>query len=306
MGQASPQRILVSGASGLVGTELCSQLENAGHSVIRLVRREARGPAESSWSPTTGSIDMSVVDSVDAVINLSGASTGRLPWTRNYKNLILSSRLETTGTLAAAIASAANPPSSFLSASAVGYYGNRPGEVLDEDSSQGDGFLSDVVAEWETAAAPAALASRVVTFRTGLVVGRGGAFTPLGLATRFGLGARVGTGTQYWPWVSIVDEARALVHLMSSRLDGVVNLVGPTPATSLEVTRALATALGRWHVFAIPEPLIRVGMGEPGQELLLADQNVEPKRLLTDGFEFTHTTVTSAMEAVFGTTKTAA
>ncbi|MGV8970592.1 MAG: TIGR01777 family oxidoreductase [Microbacteriaceae bacterium] len=306
MAAQASRRILVSGASGLVGTELCAQLQAAGHTVVKLVRRESRTATESSWSPSTGGIDMAVVDSVDAVINLSGASTGRLPWTTAYKKLILSSRLETTGTLAAAIARAEKPPTSFLSASAVGFYGSRPGETLDEDSAQGEGFLAEVVADWEAAASPASAASRVVTFRTGLVVGRGGAFTPLGLATRWGLGARVGSGAQFWPWVSIVDEAAAIGHLVSSKLTGVVNIVGPTPATSVEVTRALASAMHRWHAFAIPETIIRVGMREPGRELLLADQKVVPQRLLADGFEFSHPTVTSAMEAIWGSTRTAA
>jgi NAD dependent epimerase/dehydratase family enzyme len=140
-------------------------------------------------------------------------------------------------------------------------------------------------------------------FRTGLVVGKGGAFTPLGLATRFGLGARVGSGAQFWPWVAIFDEAAAIGHLLTSKLDGVVNLVGPTPATSVEVTRALAEAMHRWHAFVIPEAVIRLGMGEAGRELLLADQKVVPKRLLSDGFEFRYPTITSAINAVWGSEK---
>jgi uncharacterized protein (TIGR01777 family) len=306
MARAASGRILVSGASGLIGTELCARLDAAGYSVIRLVRRESRGPAESSWSPAEGTIDMDIINSVDAVINLSGASTGRLPWTSGYKRVILDSRLDTTGTLASAIARADTPPATFLSASAVGIYGSRPGEFLDETSTQGEGFLAGVTEQWEAAAQPAAGVSRVVTFRTGLVVGRGGAFTPLGLATRFGLGARVGSGAQFWPWVSIVDEAAAIQHLLTSKLSGPVNLVGPTPATSLEVTRSLATAMHRWHAFVIPEALIKLGLGEAGRELLLADQKVVPSQLLNDGFEFTHSTVDEAMSAIWGSEKSAA
>jgi len=306
MAKASGSRILISGASGLIGTELCAQLEADGHSVITLVRREARGPAESSWSPADGTIDMDVINSVDAVINLSGASTGRLPWTSGYKRVILSSRLDTTGTLAAAIARADTPPKTFLSASAVGIYGSRPGEFLDETSTQGSGFLASVTEQWEAAAQPAAAVARVVTFRTGLVVGRGGAFTPLGLATKFGLGARVGSGKQFWPWVSIVDEAAAIKHLLTSKLTGPVNIVGPTPATSREVTKSLATAMHRWHAFIIPESLITVGLGEAGRDLLLADQKVVPSALEKDGFEFTHRTVEDAMNEIWGSDSSAA
>lgn len=300
MAELQNSRVLISGARGLVGTELTKQLEEAGHTVLRLVRRPARSANESEWDPSHGTIDSAVIDSVDAVINLSGASTGRLPWTGSYKKEILSSRITTTGTLAAAIARSATPPATFLSASAVGFYGNRPGETLTEDEAKGTGFLSDVVAEWENAAQPAAATSRVVTFRTGLVVGRGGAFTPLGLATRFGLAARVGSGAQVWPWVSLFDEAAAIRHVLSSELAGVVNVAGPMPATSLDVTTTLAAAMHRWHVLAIPEWVIRAGLGEPGRELLLPDQRVVPARLLADGFVFTHPTIGSAISAVWG------
>ncbi len=293
-------RILISGASGLVGTQLTRQLEGAGHTVISLVRRPPRAANESPWDPARGIIDNAIVDTVDAVINLSGASTGRLPWTKSYKKEILTSRLTTTGTLAAAIARSSTSPATFLSASAVGYYGTRPGEALGEDAAQGTGFLSGVVAEWENAAQPAATASRVVTFRTGLVVGRGGAFTPLGLATSFGLAARVGSGTQIWPWISLFDEAAAIAHLLTSPLSGVVNIAGPTPATSLEVTKTLAAAMHRWHILAIPEWAIRAGLGEAGRELLLPDQRVVPERLIADGFVFAHPTIGSAISAVWG------
>ncbi len=300
--QSSPSgsRILVSGASGLVGTELTRHLEGAGHTVVRLVRRSARSANESEWDPTAGTIDRSVIDTVDAVINLSGASTGRLPWTNAYKREILSSRIGTTETLAHAIASSAAPPATFLSASAVGFYGSRPGEELTEDASHGAGFLSGVVAEWEDAAQAATVNSRVVTFRTGLVVGRGGAFTPLGVATKLGLAARMGSGLQFWPWVSLHDEAAAISHLLTSSLRGVVNIAGPTPATSLEVTKTLATAMRRWHILAIPEWAIRAGLGEAGRELLLPDQRVIPARLLADGFRFTHPTIGSAISASWG------
>jgi len=293
------KRILVSGASGLIGTELTRQLEADGHTVLRLVRREPQALNEYQWFPEDHTIDATLPDSTDAVVNLSGASTGRLPWTPGYKREILRSRVDATRTLAEAMAVASTPPAVYLSASAVGYYGDRPGVALDETAEKGDGFLSDVVDAWEQAARLAPPSTRVVTFRTGLVVGDGGAFTPLGLATRFGLAARIGSGRQYWPWISLYDEAAAIRHLLTSKLSGVVNLAGPTPATSLDVTRSLATAMHRWHALAIPTAVIETALGEPGRELLLADQRVVPAALLDDGFTFRHSTVGEAIAATW-------
>jgi uncharacterized protein (TIGR01777 family) len=292
-------RILIAGGSGLIGSELRTQLEADGHELLRLVRRERRASDEYRWYPTAGVIDPGLVASADAVINLSGASTGRLPWTPGYKREILRSRVDATRTLAEAINSSATPPATFLSGSAVGYYGDRPGEELTETASKGSGFLSDVVDAWEQASHLAAHATRVVTVRTGLVVGEGGAFTPLGLLTRFGLGATLGTGAQYWPWISLYDEAAAIRHLLTSPLSGPVNLAGPTPASAKVVTSTLADAMHRPHLFTIPEPVIQLALREPGRELLLPSQKVLARKLEEDGFAFRHTTVESAISAVW-------
>jgi uncharacterized protein (TIGR01777 family) len=294
------QRVLISGAGGLIGSAVREQLEADGHEVLQLVRRERRSSSEYRWHPDVGVVDVGLVGSVDAIINLSGASTGRLPWTPDYKREILRSRVDTTRTLAEAINSSATPPATFLSASAVGYYGDRPGEDLFEDSTKGNGFLSDVVDVWEQSARLAERHTRVVTLRTGLVVGHGGAFTPLGLLTRLGLGARLGTGAQYWPWISLHDEAAAIRHLVTSTLSGAVNLAGPTPASAEVVTTTLAKAMNRWHPFTIPEPLIQLALRGPGRELLLASQKVIPARLVEDGFTFRHETVGEAIDAVWG------
>ena len=288
--------IVVAGASGYVGTELLHHLGAAGHTVVRLVRRDAHGPSESCWSPSSGLVDQRVIDSADAVVNLSGASLARLPWTPRYRREMLASRLTTTSTLASAIARSPAPPAVFLSGSAVGFYGNRPGEDLDEASGAGQGVLPDLVAQWEDAAAAP---TRVVKLRTGIVVGHGGAFTPLELLTRWGLGARLGDGRAYWPWISLHDEAAAIVHLLTSKLDGAVNLVGPRPATSDAITRQLATAMRRPRIWPIPRWLIELALGDAGRELVLSDQRVLPARLLEDGFTYRDETVDSAIRAAW-------
>ena len=287
-------RVLVAGASGFIGRELTRQLESGGHTVLKLGRSAPRNENEFLWLPSTLTVDPRALEGADAVVNLAGASTGRIPWTRNYKREILYSRVQGTQTLAEAMGRAKNPPSVFLNGSAVGYYGDRPGELLTEASSKGDDFLSDVVDAWEKAARLAPEGTRVVTFRTGLVVGNGGAFTPLIPLTRLGLATRFGTGLQNWPWVSLHDEAAAIVHMLTSSLEGVVTVAGPTPATSGEITDALAEALGRWHPWAVPEAAVDL-LGDAGRALLLSSQNVAPERLLADGFTFRYETARSAI-----------
>lgn len=300
MAAATPatRTVLVAGASGFIGTELCRQLADGGHTVLRLVRRPARSDDEFTWSPRDRSVDAAAIARADAVVNLAGATTGRLPWTAGYKREILDSRVDGTATLADAIARSDSPPAVFVSGSAVGIYGDRPSEVLDESSPRGRGFLADVVEAWELAARLTPSTTRLVLARTGVVVGRGGAFTPLVPLTRLGLGSRFGRGTQNWPWISLHDEAAALRHLIDSSLDGVVNLVGPTPATSEEITRALARALRRWHPFIVPTFALEL-LGDAGRDLLLNSQNVTPTRLLADGFVFRDTTVEAAISATF-------
>lgn len=288
-------RVLVAGASGMIGTELVGRLRAEGHDVLRLVRRDPRAADERPWSPSARAIDLRLLDDADAVVNLSGASLNRLPWTAAHRRRILSSRLEATGTLADAMRQAADPPAVFVSGSAVGYYGDRPGQALTESSAKGTGFLSDVVDAWETAARLAPESTRVVTVRTGVVIGRGGAMTPLLPLAKAGLVGPIAGGRQHWPWVSLRDEAAAIVHLMTSALSGAVNVVGPQPATAGDVLRALATAVHRPYGLPLPRPVVTLGLGDAGRELLLADQEVLPRRLLDDGFVFQDETVDDAM-----------
>jgi uncharacterized protein (TIGR01777 family) len=294
----SKLRVLVAGGSGLIGTELLQQLSAAGHTVQRLVRRPPRNEHEFSWAPDAKILDFRLLESVDAVVNLSGASLNRIPWTAAYKEQILRSRIKSTQALVEAMSMAGSPPPVLLSSSAVGFYGDRPGETLTEESPRGAGFLADVVTEWEGAATLAPSATRTVLLRTGVVLAPGGgALQPLTLATRFGLGSTVGHGTQHWPWIALHDEVAAIVHLLTSALEGPVNLVGPTPATSEEITRRLASDLHRPHVLKLPEAVVGLGFGEMGRELLLPSQKVVPAKLEEDGFVFRYRTSDEAIDA---------
>ncbi|MET0589772.1 MAG: TIGR01777 family oxidoreductase [Naasia sp.] len=283
----SSLRVLIAGASGLIGTELQRQLREAGHEVRTLVRREPRDPTEFTWAPDAKILDFRILEEIDAVVNLSGASLNRLPWTKSYREQILRSRIKATQALVEAMAMTSSPPPVFLSGSAVGFYGDRPGQRLAEDAGRGEGFLADVVSEWEAAAALAPDRTRTVLLRTGVVLApSGGALAPVKLLTRFGVSGPLGTGGQHWPWISLHDEAAAIVHLLTSELSGPVNLVGPTPATASRIGRHLAERLHR--PFAIPAParLIELVLGDAGRELLLASQKVVPAKLLADGFVF--------------------
>ena len=289
-------RVLLAGASGMIGSELRDQLAAAGHEVRRLVRREPSAADESRWDPAERSVDVAQFDWADAVVNLSGSSLQRLPWTRATKRRILSSRLQATATLTDGMRRADEPPEVFVSGSAVGYYGDRPGEELTEAAGKGDGFLADVVDAWEAAARLGPAATRVAFARTGVVIGRGGALKPLLPIAKLGLGGPLGSGRQHWPWVSLHDEAAALVHLLDSGLEGPVNIVGPTPATAGEVVKALTQAVRRPYGFPVPAFALRLALQDAAQELLLADQRVVPQKLLDDGFVFRDPTVRDAMD----------
>jgi len=289
-------RVLLAGASGMIGSELRDQLAAAGHETRRLVRREPSSPDEFRWDPAERSVDVALFDWADAVVGLSGSSLQRLPWTRATKRRILSSRLQATGTLADAMRRADDPPAVFVSGSAVGYYGDRPGQRLTEAAAKGDGFLTDVVDAWEAAARLAPASTRVAFARTGVVIGRGGALTPLLPIAKAGLGGPLGSGRQHWPWVSLHDEAAAMVHLLGSALDGPVNIAGPTPATAGEVVKALTQAVRRPYGLPVPAFALKLALHDAADELLLADQLVVPQKLLDDGFVFRDPTVQDAMD----------
>ncbi len=296
--------VLLTGASGMIGTALQHRLTEAGHTVQKLVRRPPKTENEFSWAPDAKILDFRLLERVDAVINLSGAPLTHVPWTVRYKEQILRSRVKATQALVEAMGMTSSPPPIFLSASAVGIYGDRPGERLTEESPRGAGFLADVVEAWEAAALLAPPKTRTALLRTGVVIGPAGAMKPLRRATSFGLGATIGSGHQHWPWISLHDEVEAILHLLTSGLEGPVNLAGPTPATADRITRRLASDLHRPHLLKLPEKAVELGMGDLGRELLLPSQQVAPEKLQQDGFVFRHTTSDEAVDAVLSSATT--
>ncbi|WP_368499603.1 TIGR01777 family oxidoreductase [Herbiconiux sp. A18JL235] len=294
---SASKTVLIAGASGFIGTELTAQLEAAGHTVLRLVRRPARTALERTWDPEARWIKTVHLDDADAVVNLSGASISRLPWTFQYKKEILQSRIAATTTLTEAILRSENPPEVFVSGSAVGFYGDRPGELLTESSPMGTGFLAKVAAAWERAAEPARARTRLVTARTGIVVGNGGgALKPLSLLAKFGLAGPLGDGSQIWPWISLHDEAAAIRHLLfGTEVAGPVDLVGPHPVSAGEIARKLAESMHRPYWLPAPAWAIKAVLADAGRDLLLSNQNVSAQKLVASGFVFREQTIDEAL-----------
>jgi uncharacterized protein (TIGR01777 family) len=290
-------RILMSGGSGLIGTALRGHLTANGHTVTRLVRRDAKTD-EVSWDPANGKLDASAFDNCDAVINLSGAGIGDRRWTDEYKRVLLSSRLQPTELLSTTMAVLDRKPSVFLSASAVGWYGNRGDERLDELATPGDDFLSGLCEQWEAATAMAEKAQiRTVHLRSGVVLsGLGGALKKQLPLFKLGLGGRFGNGHQWQSWISIDDEVGAISHLLSAEICGPVNLTAPNPVTNAEFAATLAKVLHRPAVLPIPGfgPKMLLG-SELVEALLLAGQRVLPTALQRSGYEFHHTTLEEAL-----------
>jgi uncharacterized protein len=292
-------RILISGASGLIGTALTTSLTDAGHTVTKLVRRQP-APGEFAWDPTAGTLDSAAFDGCDAVVNLSGAGIGDKRWTDDYKRELLESRVAATELLATTMATLDRKPAAFLSGSAVGWYGDRGDERLDELSAPGSDFFSDVCLKWEAATAAAEEAGiRTVHLRTGIVMsGRGGALKKQLLLFKLGLGGRFGNGHQWQSWISIDDEAAAIKHLLSSDICGAVNLTTPNPVTNIEFTSTLGKVLHRPTVLPVPMFGPRLLLGRELASLLVTGQRVLPTALLRSGYEFQHETLDVALRAV--------
>lgn len=280
-------RVAVSGASGFVGSALVPALEEAGHDVVRLVRRAPAARKEVAWDPASGAIDADGLAGVDGVVNLSGATIGRR-WTPSRKREILGSRVASTALLARTLAALEPRPSVLVSAGGVGIYGDRGDEILTEESELGNGFLAEVGTAWEAAAQPARDAGiRVVSFRQGIVLSRnGGALERLLTPFKLGLGGRVGSGRQWWSWVAMDDLVGAYRFALEESLEGAVNLTSPNPVTNAQFVKALGRTLHRPTVFPLPAVAVRTLFGEMADEALLAAQRVLPARLLDTGFSF--------------------
>ncbi len=287
------RKIVVTGASGMIGTALTVALEKRGDQVVTVGRRPPSGGV--SWDPASGQMDHEALDGVDAVVHLAGERIdGR--WTASKKKRILDSRVEGTEVLARTLASLSRPPAVVISASAIGFYGDRGDEELTEDSRQGSGFLAEVCERWESAAAPMASPdTRLVLARTGIVcTAEGGALERMLLLIRLCLGGRLGSGEQWWSWITLDDEVRALIHLLDSPVVGPVNLVAPGTCSNLEFVQGFADALRRPAVFPTPAFALRFALGEMADGLLLASTRVRPAVLESCGFEFMSPDLASA------------
>lgn len=289
-------QILISGASGLIGSALAPTLEADGYEVTRLVRGTARSKADLQWEPMR-EVSPALVSGFDAVVHLSGESVaGR--WTEEKKRKIRESRVVSTRNLAWAIAKAEQPPRTLVCASAIGYYGNRGDEILTEDSAPGAGFLPDVCREWEAASHVGIAGVRVVNLRFGIVLSKtGGALKEMLRPFRLGLGGRVGNGRQWWSWIHIDDVVSAVMEILRAEsLRGAVNMTAPNPVKNAGFTRVLAAVMKRPAIFAVPGFAAKLAFGEFAEEGILANARVMPKKLEESGFQFRYVELGPALQ----------
>jgi uncharacterized protein (TIGR01777 family) len=293
-------KVVIAGASGLIGTELVSRLASAGHDVITLVRRVPTSATQIRWDPSLGARGADValraaVDDADAVVNLAGAGVAAHRWDDAYKRAILDSRVAATTALATAVAESDRTPRVLVSGSAGGYYGDTGPIAVSEDAPAGSTFLARVAASWEAAADPAREAGvRVVHPRTGTVTdAEGGAFGRLMPVVKLGIGGRLGSGRQWWSLISLHDQVSAILHVIHDEsVQGAVNFSAPEQATNAQITSALGEAMHRPTIAAVPRFALHAVLGEFADELLI-DQRMAPQVLLDGGFEFAHPTVES-------------
>lgn len=298
------QTIAVSGSTGLIGSALVASLAADGHRVKRLVRRQPRdGQDEIFWDPATYKIDKDALAGVDAVVHLAGENVGSRRWTRAQKKQIRVSRTEGTRLLSGSLAWLENKPRTLVSASAIGFYGDRTDEMLDEQSSPGDGFLSEVCYAWEKATEPATdVGIRTVNLRIGVVLSpEGGALKKMLTPFRFGLGGVIGSGKQYVSWIALSDVVGAVRHALATpSLSGPVNAVAPGAVTNLELTKTLGRVLRRPTIFPMPALAARIVFGQMGKELLLSSTRVRPARLIATGYRFQYPELDGALRHLLG------
>ena len=291
-------RIAITGATGLIGGALADDLVGGGHEVVRVTRSRGRaGPGDVVWDPDGGTIDAAGLEGLDGVVHLAGEPIGASRWTDATKRRIRDSRTQGTDLLARTLAGLDTPPAVLVSGSAVGVYGDRGDEVLTEASAPGDDFLARVCRDWEAAADPARSAGiRVVHPRTGVVIAQDGPLIDkIELPFKLGIGGKVGNGRQYVPWISLVDEVRALRFLLEGDLDGAVNLTAPEPVTNAELTKALGDVMRRPTVLPIPTFAVTALYGEMGRTLATSSQRAVPARLVEAGFTFEHADLRAAL-----------
>jgi len=289
------KRIAVTGSSGLIGSALVGHLKEQGYEVQRLVRRKANTSEEISWDPAAGTVDLDALEGVYGVIHLAGAGVGDKRSTKSYRATILNSRL--LGTTAIAHAVEKVKPSVFISASAIGYYGETGNRAVTETDRVGDDFLATVCREWE-AAADLAGSVRTVKIRTGLVLDPvGGALGRMLPLFRLGVGGKLGSGKQWWSWITLHDEINAITHLLNSSISGPVNLTSPFPVTNQEFTGTLARSLHRPALFPVPGFALKVALGGFSTEIL-GSKKVLPSVLSEDGFAFDYPHLTGALAAL--------
>jgi uncharacterized protein (TIGR01777 family) len=290
-------KVLISGARGLIATELIGQLKALGHTPISLVRSRPAGENEIFIDAKTGDFDAARMEEIDAVVNLAGATTGRIPWTKKYMREIVDSRIETTKVLVAAINQAKNKPKVLVSGSASGIYGDRGDELLTENSGRGDGFLADLAHSWEEEANRAQ--TRVVNLRTTMVFSkRLGALGKLLPLIKLGIGGPLGSGKQWWAWITVEDQARAIIHLIESNESGAFNITAPEPATCEQIIRGLGKALHRPTILKVPAWAMRLLVGVAADELLLCSQKMSAEKLLGTGFKFNQPTLEEGISYV--------
>jgi len=291
-------KVIVTGSSGLIGSELVAELTRQDHQVTRLVRRQAKA-GEATWDPAGGAIEAEKLEGHDAVVNLAGVGIGDHRWTDDHKRAVRESRVKGTDLLARTLAALESPPKVLASGSAVGFYGYEGELPVTEASPRGAGFLADVVTEWEQATAPAAEAGiRVVLVRSGIVLtAKGGALKKELLPFKLGIGGRIGTGKQWFSWISLEDEVAGIIHLLTEEsMDGPVNVTSPEPVTNAEFTATLARVLKRPAIMPVPKLALHALFGEEmTKEMLLGGQRVLPAALELSGFSFAHPTVEDAL-----------
>ncbi|HEY6749541.1 MAG TPA: TIGR01777 family oxidoreductase [Mycobacteriales bacterium] len=290
-------KIAITGSSGLIGSALTPALRADGHTVLRLVRRPPAAADEARWDPDRHELDPAVLADVDAVVNLAGAGIGDKRWSDERKKTIMDSRVNATETVATALAAEPRDGRVLLSGSAIGWYGDTGDTAVDETAPVAGDYLAEITRRWEGATEPAAEAGvRVALLRTGLVCGRGGLLGRLIPLVKIGLGAPVGSGRQWWSWISLADEVGAIRHLLTHDISGPVNLTGPAPLTNRDFTKVLGRVLHR-PVLPVPVPVValRVLFGEFADVGIAAGQRVLPRVLERSGYEFEHDTAEKAL-----------